>query len=88
MIYFNNYKRTLDLSFKNDVWDFISLVWESPCILSITTVQDLLELDKKARFNIPGTQKVNWTWRLDDLKELEKTIEDLKSLNEKNSRII
>ena len=86
--YFNNYKSTLDLSFKNDVWDFISLVWESPCILSITTVQDLLELDKKARFNIPGTQKGNWTWRLDDLKELEKTIENLKSLNEKNSRII
>ena len=80
--------RTLMNGTENDVWDFISLVWESPCILSITTVQDLLELDKKARFNIPGTQKGNWTWRLDDLKELEKTIENLKSLNEKNSRII
>jgi 4-alpha-glucanotransferase len=85
---FKEYKSKLNQSFNDDIWDFISLVWESPSLLAVTTVQDLLKLDKTARFNIPGTQENNWSWRLNNLKELESTIENLKSLNESNSRII
>ena len=85
---FKEYKSKLNLNFNDDVWDFISLVWESPSLLAVTTVQDLLKLDKTARFNIPGTQENNWCWRLNSLKELENTIENLKSLNESNLRII
>lgn len=85
---FKEYKSKLNQSFNDDIWDFISLVWESPSLLAVTTVQDLLKLDKTARFNIPGTQENNWSWRLNNLKDLESTIENLKSLNESNSRII
>jgi 4-alpha-glucanotransferase len=28
-------------------------------------LQDLLELDDRARFNTPGTSSGNWTWRLE-----------------------
>ena len=70
------------------IFGFYSLVWESPALLSVTNVQDLLKLDKTARFNIPGNQTDNWSWRLSSLKELESTIENLKSLNEFNLRVI
>jgi len=35
----------------------------SPARLAIIPMQDLLGLDSKARMNIPGTGKGNWTWR-------------------------
>ena len=84
---FNEYKKTLNYSYSNDAWDFISLVWESPAILSITTIQDVLDLGRSARFNIPGTKDGNWSWRLKNMGELDKTVDNLKKLNETNSRV-
>ena len=72
----------------NDVWDFISLIWESPAQVSVTTVQDLLELDKEARFNSPGTKTGNWCWRLKEMDQLNSSIKNLRLLNEMNSRNI
>jgi len=86
--YFNKYKQELNFNLNNDVWDFISLVWESPAQVSVTTVQDLLELDKEARFNSPGTKKGNWVWRLEEMDQLDSSIKNLKLLNEMNSRNI
>ena len=43
---------------------FIRGAWASPCRLAITQMQDLLELDDKARMNMPGTLGDNWTWRI------------------------
>ena len=53
----------------------------------MTTVQDLLELDGSARFNIPGTQNNNWKWRLNSLNHLDEPLHALKNLNEKFKRI-
>ena len=86
--YFNKYKQELNFKLNNDVWDFISLVWESPAQVSVTTVQDLLELDKEARFNSPGTKTGNWGWRLEAMDQLDSSIKNLKLLNEMNSRNI
>ena len=38
--------------YDSDVWNAISVIWETPCQLAGTLVQDLLELGKEARFNI------------------------------------
>ena len=84
--FFYDYKKDVKSQYDSDVWNFISLVWESPCQLAITTVQDLLELDKEARFNSPGTQVGNWKWRLEDLDMLENIKEDLKMLNKSTNR--
>ena len=65
--FFNQYKKNNSSLYESDVWNFISLVWESPCQLAVTTIQDLLELGEEARFNIPGTSEENWIWRLKDL---------------------
>ena len=86
--YFDNYKQELNFKLNNDVWDFISLVWESPAQVSVTTVQDLLELDKEARFNSPGTKIGNWGWRLKEMDQLNSSIKNLRALNETNSRSI
>ena len=83
---YKEYTKTLKNSFNNDVWDFIALVWESNSQLAITTTQDLLKLDSKARFNIPGTSENNWIWRLENLNSLEKVKEDLKTLNKATNR--
>ena len=78
--------RDIKSQYDSDIWNFISLVWESPCQLAITTVQDLLELDKEARFNLPGTQVGNWKWRIQNLNMLENIKEDLKMLNKSTNR--
>ena len=84
--FFNQYKKNNSSLYESDVWNFISLVWESPCQLAVTTIQDLLELGKEARFNIPGTSEKNWIWRLEDLDILENIKKDLKKLNESTKR--
>ena len=76
----------LNNKFESDIWNFISLIWESPCKLAITTVQDLLQLDYKSRFNIPGTTVNNWKWRIENLDILDSVISDLKYINNSNSR--
>ena len=84
--FFNQYKESSSSLYESDVWNFISLVWESPCQLAVTTVQDLLELGKEARFNIPGTTEKNWVWRLENLDVLENIKKDLKKLNKSTDR--
>jgi 4-alpha-glucanotransferase len=40
--------------------------------LAVVPLQDLLELDDRARFNTPGTSSGNWCWRLEQaIAELE-----------------
>ncbi len=44
-------------------WDLIRACYESVCNLTIIPLQDLLNLDSKARFNTPGKAQGNWQWR-------------------------
>ena len=45
-------------------WHLIELALSSAACKAIIPMQDLLGLDGKARMNVPGTSKNNWTWRL------------------------
>ena len=84
--FYKNYLNNLNISNESDVWNFIELTWRTPSILAITNAQDILELGIEARFNLPGTQKDNWKWRVDNLDYLQKGMDRLKKLNEKTSR--
>jgi 4-alpha-glucanotransferase len=46
-------------------WQLLELGLASSAALVVTPLQDLLELDDRARFNTPGTCEGNWSWRLD-----------------------
>jgi len=46
------------------VWRMIDALLQSRAALTIFPMQDLLELDTRARMNIPGTTEDNWLWRL------------------------
>ena len=85
--FFNEYKKRLNTKYESDIWNFISMTWESPCNVTITTVQDLLELGVEGRFNYPGIQKGNWKWRIEDLDQLSEPLEKLKILNQACDRV-
>jgi 4-alpha-glucanotransferase len=44
--------------------DLIRLAWQSPARVAIVPMQDLLNLDHKARMNFPGKASGNWGWRM------------------------
>ena len=44
--------------------DLIRLAWQSPARVAIVPMQDLLNLDHKARMNFPGKATGNWAWRI------------------------
>lgn len=45
-------------------WPLLQAVLDSKAGLAVLPLQDLLELDSRARFNTPGTVEGNWCWRL------------------------
>lgn len=45
-------------------WEFIRGAWSSVCNISITTMQDLLNLGNESRMNYPSRVNGNWIWRM------------------------
>lgn len=74
----------LKLNFDEGVnWGYIRGAWSSTAYLAITTMQDLLGLDDRARMNIPSTVGGNWTWRMkktDITDEIAEKIADMTSI--------
>jgi 4-alpha-glucanotransferase len=55
--------------------DLMRAVWDSPSVLAVAPVQDLLQLGTEARMNLPGTVgDHNWTFRLDALPDDDDSI--------------
>ena len=46
------------------VWGMLRGGMSSVADLFIAQMQDYLELDNRARMNVPGTSAGNWTWRM------------------------
>ena len=44
--------------------DFVRAVWASVATLAIAPLQDVLGLPARARMNVPGSARGNWTWRV------------------------
>ena len=53
----------LQTSGEDICWDFIHAAWSSVADIAMMPLQDLLELDSKARMNTPSTLGNNWAWR-------------------------
>jgi 4-alpha-glucanotransferase len=43
--------------------ELIRLAWTSPAAIAIAPLQDLLNLGKEGRMNLPGSLGANWRWR-------------------------
>jgi 4-alpha-glucanotransferase len=57
----------------------IRLAWSSVANTVMVPAQDLLELNRDARMNTPGTVKNNWLWKMNTNQKLP--IEKIKTLN-------
>ena len=60
---------------------FIRAAWSSVAYLSVCQMQEILELDDSARFNVPSTLGNNWNWRMTEEDFREEDTEFIKSLN-------
>jgi 4-alpha-glucanotransferase len=47
-------------------WDLLRAAWGSVAAMAVAPMQDLLDLDSRARMNHPGGDRGNWTWRMAD----------------------
>ncbi len=63
------------------------LAWSSPAALAIAPLQDLLNLGREARMNVPGRAEGNWRWRVTDNMLSDLTFERLRDLTKKSNRM-
>ena len=66
--------------------ELIRLAWSSPAALAIAPLQDVLNLGKEGRMNIPGTAEGNWRWRLTEEMLLDRAFEWLGDLTKSVNR--
>jgi 4-alpha-glucanotransferase len=64
----------------------IRLAWSSAAALAIAPLQDLLNLGKEARMNIPGRSFGNWRWRFTDDMVSESAFQWLRDLTVTSNR--
>jgi 4-alpha-glucanotransferase len=64
------------------VWDLIRSVWSSVAVYSMTTMQDLFNLDTAARMNYPSKLGGNWEWRMQEKMMNDELARSLHELNE------
>ena len=56
-------RRWSELDPDDPAWSLLRHAWESPAVLAIAPLQDVLDLGTEARMNLPGTEEGNWEWR-------------------------
>jgi len=77
-------KQYTNFNENSPTWSIIETAFSSVSKTAIIPMQDFLELDDKARMNIPGTAEGNWTWRMNrtpDKKLSEKILKSLIKFN-------
>ncbi len=45
-------------------WDMIRTAWSSVAVFALAPLQDILNLDNRARMNYPSRPEGNWQWRM------------------------
>jgi 4-alpha-glucanotransferase len=64
----------------------VSLAWSSTAALAIAPLQDLLNLGRDARMNVPGVPGGNWSWRCTEEMLSPSAFQWLKTLTETSKR--
>jgi len=65
----------------------LDLAWSSPAALAVAPLQDLLNLGREARMNIPGRMEDNWSWRYNGDIMSEPAFERLHDLTLRSHRL-
>ncbi len=71
---------------KKALHKLITMAWASTAKMAVIPLQDLLEMDEKARMNTPGTASGNWEWRFRWTQLKRKHKARLRELTEKYNR--
>lgn len=66
----------------------IEVAWSSVAALAITPLQDLLNLGKEARMNVPGRPDGNWRWRATEEMLSDRRFEWLRDLTTNSRRML
>jgi 4-alpha-glucanotransferase len=66
---------------ENIAHEMIRTVWSSVAVLAIAPMQDFLQLDSKARMNLPSSTSDNWEWRMRPDAITENLVEWIRKLN-------
>jgi len=67
-------------------WELTRQAWASVADLAIVPLQDVLNLDSKARMNTPGRPTGNWGWRATDKMIKDRRLKELGALTEAYAR--
>lgn len=62
------------------------LAWSSKAALALAPLQDVLNLGREARMNVPGRAAGNWRWRCPEEMLSAPTIEWLRGLTKSSDR--
>jgi len=65
----------------------MGVAWSSVAALSIAPLQDLLNLGKETRMNVPGQVEGNWRWRSTDEMFSDEPFEWLRDLTKNSNRL-
>jgi 4-alpha-glucanotransferase len=65
----------------------MELAWSSVAALSVAPLQDLLNLGKEGRMNVPGSADGNWRWRTTDAMSSDRSFEWLRDLTKRGNRL-
>ncbi len=65
----------------------VGAAWSSPAALAMAPLQDVLNLGKEARMNVPGRPDGNWRWRVTEDLLSGKAFEWLRGLTQSSKRL-
>jgi 4-alpha-glucanotransferase len=65
----------------------MDLAWLSAAALAVAPLQDLLNLGREARMNVPGRAEGNWRWRMTESMLSDAAFERLHDLTKKSNRL-
>ena len=67
--------------------DLMELAWSSLAALAVAPLQDVLNLGKEARMNVPGCAEGNWSWRCMPEMLSDKAFDWLRELTKSSNRL-
>jgi 4-alpha-glucanotransferase len=68
-------------------WELIRLAWSSVAALVMAPLQDVLNLGREARMNLPGRVEGNWRWRCPEDMLSEAVLQRLHELTAASNRV-
>jgi 4-alpha-glucanotransferase len=68
-------------------WTLIRTAYTSVADTAIVPAQDILALGNEARMNLPGEEKDNWSWRLEEGALTDELADELRALAEVSGRV-